>query len=304
MKPPCAELVPEVAAIANCHESPSRQAWRCLCHNRVAFASLVFAVLVGMACFAAPYFLPYDYMTQDRMLGPVPPCAEHWLGTDILGRDLLARLLQGGQVSLQVGLIATLVSMCIGVAYGVVAGWYGGRTGTLMMHGVDVLYALPFTLFVILLTVILGQEIGWIYVAIGAVSWLTMARIVRNQVSVLKAQPFIEASLCLGQTPLRIMTHHLLPNLAGTIIIYATLTVPSVMLTEAFISFLGLGVKAPMTSWGLLIKEGADVMEEFPWLLLFPSCLFSATLFSLNFLGDGLRDALDPRTSSHGVGTE
>jgi oligopeptide transport system permease protein len=269
-----------------------------LSQNRAALASLAFVALVGVACFVLPYFLPYGYVSQDRMLGPVPPCAQHWLGTDILGRDLLARLLQGGQVSLQVGLIATLVSMCIGVAYGLVAGWYSGRAGALMMHGVDVLYALPFTLFVILLTVVFGQEIGWIYVAIGAVSWLTMARIVRNQVCVLKTQPFVEASLCLGQTPLCIMTRHLLPNLAGTIIIYATLTVPSVMLTEAFISFLGLGVKAPMTSWGLLIKEGADVMEEFPWLLFFPSCLFSATLFALNFLGDGLRDALDPRSTS------
>jgi len=164
------------------------------------------------------------------------------------------------------------------------------------MRFVDILYALPFTLFVILMTVVFGQNLLLIYAAIGAVSWLTMARIVRNQVVALKAQPFVEAAICLGQTPAKIMRLHLLPNLLGTIIVYATVTVPGVMLTEAFISFLGLGVRAPMTSWGLLIKEGADVMEEFPWLLIFPSVTFSATLFALNFLGDGLRDAFDPRS--------
>lgn len=276
-------------------DSPRRRAWRRLRQDRAAVFSLVFMGCVGAACVLGPAVLPHDYMTQDRVLGPVAPNACHWLGTDVLGRDLLARLLQGGRVSLQVGLVATAVAVGIGVFYGVVAGWFGGRSGALMMHGVDVICALPFTLFVILLTVIFGQELGWIYLAIGAVSWLTMARIVRNQVRVLKAQPFVEAAVCVGQSPFRIMTRHLLPNLAGTVVVYATLTVPSVMLTEAFISFLGLGVKAPMTSWGLLIKEGADVMEEFPWLLLFPGILFSATLFSLNFLGDGLRDALDPR---------
>jgi oligopeptide transport system permease protein len=257
--------------------------------------SLGFLLFIGAVCAFGPWLLPHDYATQDRLLGPVPPGAAHWLGTDVLGRDLLARVLQGGRISLQTGFAATLVAVFIGVAYGVVAGWRGGRTGALMVQGVDVLSVLPFTLFVILLTVLLGQELIWIYAAIGAVSWLTMARIVRNETRVLKTRPFIEAAVCLGQSPLRIVTRHLLPNLAGTIVIYATLTVPSVMLTEAFISFLGLGVKAPMTSWGLLIKEGADVMEEFPWLLLFPGCVFSATLLSLNVLGDGLRDALDPR---------
>ncbi|MDR2844573.1 MAG: ABC transporter permease [Puniceicoccales bacterium] len=282
-------------ALPTAPESPWRRAWLRLRQNRMAVCSLVFVVGIGAVCAFGPLVLPHDYMTQDRALGPVPSSAQHWLGTDTLGRDLLARLLQGGQISLQVGLIATVVSMLIGVVYGIVAGWRGGRTESAMMHGVDVLYSLPFTLFVILLTVVFGQELGWIYLAIGAVSWLTMARIVRNQTRVLKAQPFIEAAVCLGHSPLRILTRQLFPPLAGNIIVYATLTVPSVMLTEAFMSFLGLGVKAPMTSWGLLIKEGADVMEEYPWLLIFPSLVFSATLFALNFLGDGLRDALDPR---------
>ena len=258
--------------------------------------ALGFLIFIGAACAFAPLLLPHDYATQDRLLGPVSPCAAHWLGTDVLGRDLLARILQGGRISLQTGLVATFVSVLIGTAYGILAGWRGGRLGMFMVHGVDLLSVLPFTLFVILLTVLLGQELIWIYVAIGAVSWLTMARIVRNETRVLKTRPFIEAAVCLGQSPWRIIVRHLLPNLAGTIVIYATLTVPSVMLTEAFISFLGLGVKAPMTSWGLLIKEGADIMEEFPWLLLFPGFVFSATLLSLNVFGDALRDALDPRS--------
>ncbi|MDR2863918.1 MAG: ABC transporter permease [Puniceicoccales bacterium] len=276
-------------------ESLWLRAARRLLRNRMAAVSLVFIAFIGAACAFGPAALTHDYMVQDRILGPVAPSALHWLGTDTLGRDLLARLLQGGQISLQVGLIATAVSVLIGVIYGIVSAWHGGRIDSAMMHIVDVLYSLPFTLFVILLTVVFGQELHWIYLAIGTVSWLTMARIVRNQAQTLKTQPFVEAAVCLGQSPLRIMTRHLLPNLAGTIVIYATLTVPSVMMIEAFISFLGLGVKAPMTSWGLLIKEGADVMEEYPWLLIFPSLIFSTTLFALNFLGDGLRDALDPR---------
>jgi oligopeptide transport system permease protein len=276
-------------------DSPWKRAWRRLCARRGAMVALAFLVFIGVACACGPWLLPHDYATQDRLLGPVPPGAGHWLGTDVLGRDVLARVLQGGRISLQTGFAATLVAVFIGVAYGVVAGWRGGRTGALMVQGVDVLSVLPFTLFVILLTVLLGQELIWIYAAIGAVSWLTMARIVRNETRVLKTRPFVEAAVCLGQSPGRIVVRHLLPNLAGTIVIYATLTVPSVMLTEAFISFLGLGVKAPMTSWGLLIKEGADVMEEFPWLLLFPGGVFSGTLLALNVLGDGLRDASDPR---------
>ncbi len=275
--------------------SPGRQAWQRLRRNRMAVAALVFLGGMVLACMAGPWLLAHDGVTQDRVLGPVHPSAAHWLGTDILGRDLLVRILEGGRVSLQVGLIGTLVSLLIGVGYGLVAGYAGGRTDRVMMRLVDSLYALPFTLFVILMTVVFGQSLGLIYVAIGAVSWLTMARIVRNQVLTLKTQPFVEAAVCLGQRPGKIMTRHLLPNLLGTVIVYATLTVPGVMLVEAFISFLGLGVKAPMTSWGLLIKEGADVMEEFPWLLIFPSGFFSLTLFALNFLGDGLRDALDPR---------
>ncbi|MDR1497684.1 MAG: ABC transporter permease [Puniceicoccales bacterium] len=277
---------------------PWRLAWQRLRRNRAAAGALVFLGMIAFACVFAPLVLPWDYATQNRVLGPVPPCTAHWLGTDTLGRDLLVRCLQGGQISLQIALIATVVSTFIGIAYGLTAGWVGGRTEMFMIHAVDVLCALPFTLLVILLTVIFGQDLFWIYMAVGAVSWLSMARIVRAQTCSLKTRPFVEAALCLGQTPRRILMRHLLPNLAGVIVVHATLTAPAVMLTEAFMSFLGLGVRAPMTSWGLLIKEGADVMEEFPWLLIFPSLAFSATLFALNFLGDGLRDALDPRAGN------
>jgi oligopeptide transport system permease protein len=271
---------------------------RRLTRDRVAVVSAAFLVFCALLCACAPWFFPENfYAAQDRQLGAVPPGAAHWLGTDALGRDLLARLLEGGRVSLTAGLVGTLVSVLIGTTYGIVAGWRGGRAGTVMMQGVDVLAALPFTLFVILLTLFLGRELIWIYAAIGAVSWLSMARIVRNETRLLKTRPFIEAAQCLGQRPARVICRHLLPNLGGVVAIYATLTVPNVMLAEAFISFLGLGIKAPMTSWGLLIKEGADAMEECPWLLVAPVAAFSSTLLALNLFGDALRDALDPRTA-------
>jgi oligopeptide transport system permease protein len=219
------------------------------------------------------------------------------LGTDSLGRDLLTRMMYGGRVSLEVGLCATAVSLTIGVLYGAIAAFLGGKIDVIMMRTVDIIYALPFTIFVILLMVFFGRNFILLFVAIGAVEWLTMARIVRGQVISLKRQEFIEAAIALGLRKRRIILRHMLPNLLGTVIIYATLTIPSVMLLESFLSFLGLGVQAPMSSWGILIKEGAERMEECPWLLVFPGSVFALTLFSLNFLGDGLRDALDPRAS-------
>jgi oligopeptide transport system permease protein len=232
----------------------------------------------------------------------------HWLGTDTHGRDLLARILYGGRISLAVGLCATFVSLTIGVTWGAIAGFFGGALDAVMMRIVDILYALPFTIFVILLKVFsdafaekyrLGP--GWnlliLFAAIGAVEWLTMARIVRGQIMALRRQEFIEAAFSLGLTTQRIIFRHMVPNVLGPIIVYATLTIPAVMLLEAFLSFLGLGVNAPMSSWGVLINDGVLTMEEFPWLLIFPGAFFSLTLFSLNFLGDGLRDALDVRAS-------
>jgi oligopeptide transport system permease protein len=217
------------------------------------------------------------------------------MGTDDLGRDLYTRVLYGGRISLMVGLCATLVSLTIGVFYGSVSAFLGGRWDSLMMRIVDILYALPFTIFVILLMVFLGRSILLLFVAIGAVEWLTMARIVRGQVLHIKSREYIEAAHALGLSGVRIVVRHILPNVLGPIIVYATLTVPMVMLLEAFLSYIGLGVQPPMSSWGLLLKDGAEKMEEYPWLLVFPGICFSITLFSLNFLGDGLRDALDPR---------
>lgn len=275
--------------------SPLRRSCERFFENRAAVIAGAFVLLMFAACAAAPLIAPFPFEAQDLELGAAGPSREHWLGTDALGRDVFSRLLYGGAVSLKVGLIATAVSCVIGVFYGMVAGWCGGARDSVMMRLVDILYALPFTLFVILLTVLFGQDLRLIYVAVGAVSWLTMARIVRNQTRELRAQAFVEAAICMGQTPAKIMLRHILPNILGTVIVYATLTVPGVMLTEAFISFLGLGVKPPMTSWGLMIKEGADAMQDYPWLLLFPGAFFAGTLFALNVFGDGLRDAFDPR---------
>ncbi len=221
----------------------------------------------------------------------------HFFGTDPLGRDLLTRVLVGGRISLAVGFAATLVSIVIGVVWGVVAGFIGGKVDTVMMRFADVLYALPFTVIVILLMVMFGRNFILLFVAIGAVEWLNMSRIVRGQILALKNQEFIEAAISLGLPAHRIMFRHLIPNVMGSIIIYATLTVPNVMLLEAVLSFLGLGVQPPLSSWGVLIDEGSRTMETSTWLLLFPAIFFSLTLFSLNFLGDGLRDALDPRSS-------
>ena len=274
-----------------------RDAWRRLRKNRLAVAgTAVLAVLVVLAL-ATPWIAPYSYEEQDLELGTAGPSSAHWFGTDWLGRDLLTRVLYGGRISLLVGFAATAVSLVVGVLYGAVSGFLGGRVDTVMMRIVDILYALPFTLFVIVLMVIFGRNIVLLFAAIGAVQWLTMARIVRAQVMSLAQKEFIEATVAMGFSRRRIVLRHLIPNALGPIIVYATLTIPNVMLIEAFLSFLGLGVQPPMSSWGLLIKEGVDTMEDFPWMLIFPSIALSVTLFSLNFLGDGLRDALDPRAA-------
>lgn len=274
-------------------------AWYRLCRNKAALAGFGYIAVMAMLCASAPVLAPYAFESTNLDLGATPPSFEHWLGTDVLGRDLLSRLLYGGRISLMVGVLATLVSLSIGVSYGLVSGFAGGWVDSVMMRMIEIIYSLPFTIFVILLTVVFGRSIFLIFIAIGAVEWLTMARIVRGQALSLKVQEYVLAARALGQSPGKIITRHLLPNMLGPVIVYATLTIPSVMLLEAFVSFLGLGVQAPMTSWGILIKDGADAMEQYPWLLISPSLAFSLTLFSLNFLGDGLRDALDPRSSQH-----
>jgi len=272
-------------------------AWLRLKKNRAAVTGGVVLVIMVVLAILTPWIAPYGYQAQNLDLGATPPSAAHWLGTDIFGRDLLTQILYGGRISLAVGFIATAVALVIGVTWGAVAGYVGGRIDSVMMRFVDILYALPFMIFIILLMVVFGRNILLLFLAIGAVEWLTMARIMRTQVQSLRQQEFVEAAVSLGLPPSAIIFKHIIPNALGPIIVYTTLTIPSVMLLEAFLSFLGLGIQPPQTSWGLLISYGAETMEEYPWLLIFPGLALTITLFSLNFLGDGLRDALDVRGS-------
>ena len=274
-----------------------QDAIRRLIQNRAAMiGGITILVLIILAIFA-PWIAPYSYSYQNLDIGASPPSAEHLLGTDVLGRDLLSRLLYGARISLLVGFVATGVALVIGVSWGIVAGYFGGRVDSIMMRIVDVLYGLPFIIFIILLMVIFGRNIWLLFAAIGAVEWLTMARIVRGQVITVKNQEYVMAAKAMGVPNLRLFVKHIFPNILGPIAVYATLTIPQVMLLEAFLSFLGLGVQPPMSSWGTLIRYGVESMEEYSWLLIYPGLTFTITLFALNFFGDGLRDALDPKTS-------
>ena len=282
-----------------------QDAWARLRKNHLAVACGLVLIAVVLICFVGPRLSPWNPEVTNLALKASAPgtmetlsdgsMAKHWFGTDTLGRDLLTRIMRGGQVSLMVGLVATSVALLIGVAYGATAGYLGGRTDAVMMRFVDVLYALPFMIFVILLTTMFGKSMLLMYMAIGAVEWLTMSRIVRAQVQGLARQEFVEAARSLGLSTAVILFRHIIPNVLGPVIVYATLTVPAVMLLEAALSFLGLGVQPPDSSWGTLIDDGATNMETSPWLLIYPAAFFSITLFCLNFVGDGLRDALDVR---------
>ncbi|MGD9742411.1 MAG: ABC transporter permease subunit [Dongiaceae bacterium] len=282
-------------------EFEGRSLWadarRRFARNRAAMASLVIVLLVTVACILAPWISPhpYDAVDWDRMLAPPDWQAGYYFGTDANGRDLFVRTLYGGQVSLSIAAVATLVSLAIGVIWGAVAGFVGGRIDAAMMRIVDILYALPFVFFVILLTVIFTRNFLLMYVAIGAVSWLDMARIVRGQTLSLKRKEFVEAAEAGGVSRFNILRRHIIPNTLGPVVIYMTLTIPQVILIESFVSFLGLGVQEPSASWGTMINEGANVMEIAPWALLYPATVLVATLIALNFVGDGLRDALDPK---------
>jgi oligopeptide transport system permease protein len=279
--------------------SPWQAAVRRLRRNRAAMVGL--ATLAGLIALAglAPWVAPYSFDETDLQSAARPPSRLHPFGTDELGRDVLTRILYGARISLAVGLLATLVSLVIGVSYGSLAGLAGGRLDHVMMRTVDVLYGLPFMFFVIILMVFFGRSIVNLFLALGAVQWLTMARIVRSQVLSLREREFVLAARAAGASTGRLLMRHVLPNAVGPIVVYATLTVPAVMLEEAFLSFLGLGVQPPMASWGSLAAEGAAAMEAYPWLILFPGVALSLTLLALNFLGDGLRDALDPRLRTH-----
>ena len=274
-------------------------AWRRLLANKAAVAGgIILLILIFLAIFA-PWIAPHSYSYQNLELGAQPPSANFLLGTDTLGRDLFSRILYGARVSLLVGFVATGVALVIGVSWGIIAGYFGGRIDSVMMRIVDVLYGLPFIIFIILLMVIFGRNIWLLFAAIGAVEWLTMARIVRGQVLTIKNQEYVLAAQAMGVTNIQMFRKHIFPNILGPIAVYATLTIPQVMLLEAFLSFLGLGIQPPMSSWGTLIRYGVESMEEYSWLLIYPGLTFTITLFALNFFGDGLRDALDPKTTDN-----
>ncbi|WP_136809348.1 oligopeptide ABC transporter permease OppC [Desulfosediminicola flagellatus] len=275
-----------------------QDALRRLLHNKAAVVSMILLGIIVILAIFAPFLSPWPFDDPDWGYDfPGAPNAElkHWFGTDGNGRDLFVRTLYGARISLMVGVIATTVSLVIGVTYGATAGFIGGRVDNVMMRFVDIMYSLPFMFFVILLMVFFGRNIFLIFVALGAVEWLTMARIVRGQTLSVKKKEFIEAAHAIGVSNWKIITRHIIPNVLGPVIVYMTLTIPQVILTESFLSFLGLGVQEPLTSWGVLISEGAKQMESAPWMLVFPAVFLAVTLFCFNFIGDGLRDALDPK---------
>lgn len=277
--------------------SPWRDARDRFVRNRAAMFSAVFLVLITIACIAGPWLLPHDFDSSDWNAMTLAPGLTngHWWGTDESGRDLLVRCLMGGRISLMVGILATLSSVALGTVWGATAGFLGGFADQWMMRVVDVLYAVPYLLIAILLVTVLGRDFYLVVLAITAFSWMDMARLVRGQALSLKRMDYVEAARAIGVSQARIIATHIVPNLLGMVVIYTTVTVPAVILTESVLSFLGLGIQEPMTSWGVLIQEGAQTMEVAPWLLLFPAAMLSATLYCFNFLGDGLRDALDPK---------
>ena len=275
--------------------------------NKAAVVSMILLATVTLLAISAPLLSQYSFDSQDWNVISCAPgwwpdttaiCnagGTHWFGTDSVGRDLFVRVLYGARVSLAVGLTATLVSLLIGVLYGAIAGYVGGTLDEIMMRFVDVLYSLPFIFFVIILMVVFQRNFYLLFIAIGAVEWLTMARIVRGQTLSLKQKEFIEAARASGVGPMGIVRRHIVPNVLGPVVVYVTLTIPAAILAESFLSFLGLGIADPMTSWGVLIADGTNQMETAPWMLIFPAAFMAVTLFCFNFIGDGLRDALDPK---------
>lgn len=277
--------------------SLTRDAINRLLRNKAAVVSLVLLAALILIALLGPIFIPYNYEDPDWSAFRVPPSIEsgHYFGTDQNGRDMLARTLYGTRVSLAVALIATFVSVVVGVLYGAISGFVGGRLDAAMMRFVDVMYALPYILFVILLMVIFGRNVYLLFAAIGLLEWLTMARIVRGQTLSLKEREFVEAARAAGVATFPLILRHIVPNLIGPVVIYATLLIPEIVITESFLSYLGFGVQEPLTSLGTLIKEGADVLEVMPWLLIFPGVFLVTLLLAFSFVGDGLRDAFDPR---------
>ena len=294
------ELMDQLAQIPQAApkgRSPWADARERFMRNKAAVASVVILVLITIACVAGPWVLPYEFDTADWDAMKLPPALQghHYFGTDESGRDLLVRCLIGGRISLMVGILATICSVAVGIAWGATAGFLGGKVDNFMMRFVDMMYAIPYLLIAILLVTILGREFYLVVLAITAFSWMDMARVVRGQTLSLRTMEFVEAARAIGVPTRRIIFAHVVPNLLGVVVIYTTVTVPAVILTESVLSFLGLGIQEPMTSWGVLIHDGTAVMDVAPWMLLFPCAMLSLALYCFNFIGDGLRDALDPK---------
>jgi oligopeptide transport system permease protein len=290
------EVLPPVQA-----DGAGRSLWsdarRRFLRNKAAVFSLVLLLLISTACVVGPWLLPHAFDSADWDAMSAPPGLKnsHFWGTDEAGRDLLVRCMIGGRISLTVGLLATLASVSLGIVWGATAGFVGGKVDAIMMRIVDMMYAIPYLLIAILLVTILGREFYLVVLTITVFSWMDMARVVRGQTLSLRSTEYVEAARAMGVSTTRIIFAHIVPNLLGVVVIYTTVTVPGVILTESVLSFLGLGIQEPMTSWGVLIEDGARVMEVSPWILLFPAGLLSASLYCFNFIGDGMRDALDPK---------
>jgi oligopeptide transport system permease protein len=277
--------------------SPWRDAMQRFRRNKAAVTSLAFLILVTLTCVIGPWLLTHAYDSTDWDALKLPPSLSnsHWWGTDESGRDLLVRCLMGGLISLMLGILTTMTSIALGVVWGATAGYLGGAVDQVMMRIVDIMYAVPYLLIAILLVTVLGRDFYLVVLAITAFSWMDTARLVRGQTLSLRKMEFVEAARAMGVSTPRIVIEHIVPNLLGLVLVYATVTVPSVILTESVLSFLGLGIQEPMTSWGVLIHDGAQMLDSAPWLLIFPALTLSLTLYSFNYLGDGLRDALDPK---------
>lgn len=269
------------------------------CHHKIALLGVICLVIVILFNFIVPYIAPHDYATTnwDQVLQPPKIKGGYWFGTDELGRDLLSRIAIGGRVSLLVGILDAVTAISVGTVYGAIAGFFGGIIDSIMMRIVDILNAFPFMFFVIFLVTLFGRRIEFIFISIGLFSWVEVARIVRGQTLSLKHKEFIEAAYVSGLSKWQIIFLHIIPNLLGIVVTYASLLVPTMILLESFLSFLGLGVQEPLTSWGALLQEGAQNMQVAPWQLIFPGFFLTTTLFSFNFIGDGLRDALDPKNN-------
>lgn len=285
------------AARGNVSRSLWRQAGRRFRRNRAAMGSVVILAIIALTSTLVPMFWPHgiEDASWESILVPPGLADWHWFGTDANGRDLLVRTFYGGRISLTIGLLTTVVALVIGVTYGAVAGFVGGRTDGFMMRFVDVLYSLPLIFFIIILVTVFGRNIFLVFVAIGAVEWLTMSRIVRGQTLTVKAKEYVESAVAIGLSRGAILRRYIIPNVLGPVIVYVTLLIPTNIIVESYLSFLGLGVQEPLTSWGLLISQGAGQLDSAPWLIFFPATFLAVTMFCFNFIGDGLRDALDPR---------